>query len=303
MDSAETWYGKISNLRVDRARGEPAPHKPLLLMAVFDMMETGQLTGQSLELTPDLAFRFSVYGSVVAHRRSQAIFVGFPFYHLGNDGFWKVLDEQRQPTSDRKRAHYAVIDPSFLEVSKAPQFRKRAKYLLIAKYFRPEDRAALYSLCRLALPKEDEIAEQVDYRPLADARQKGREARFRVNVMYNYRFTCAMTRYRLTTISCGSIVDAAHIHEYSSSRNNDPRNGLALCKNAHWLFDNGLWTLDEDYRVVVAKGHFDEGCQDPGIKSLHDFHGSRIHLPAEQTNWPDLQYIEWHQKQRFKGTI
>src|SRR3954451_2239628 len=129
MDSAEVWYGKIANLRVDRARGEPAPHKPLLLMAVFDMMETGLRMEPILELTPELAFRFSVYGSVVAHRRSRALFVGFPFYHLSSDGFWVPLDEGKQPTTDRKRARYAVIDPTFLEVSGHPEFRKRARYL------------------------------------------------------------------------------------------------------------------------------------------------------------------------------
>ena len=76
-----------------------------------------------------------------------------------------------------------------------------------------------------------------------------------------YNYTCALTRYRLTTIAGGSIVDAAHIHQFSDSRNNDPRNGLALCKNAHWLFDNGLWTLTDDYKVIVAEGRFAEDAE------------------------------------------
>jgi putative restriction endonuclease len=67
-----------------------------------------------------------------------------------------------------------------------------------------------------------------------------REARFRRNVVAAYNYTCALTGYRLTTISAGCIVDAAHIHQFASSRNNDPRNGLALWKNAHWFFDTGL---------------------------------------------------------------
>jgi putative restriction endonuclease len=32
------------------------------------------------------------------------------------------------------------------------------------------------------------------------------------------------------------------------------RNGLALCKTAHWLFDRGLVTLDDDLKIVQAKG-------------------------------------------------
>ena len=57
--------------------------------------------------------------------------------------------------------------------------------------------------------------------------------------------------YRLVTIDSGSIVEAAHIHQFADSRNNHPRNGIALCKNAHWMFDEGLWSLDDDYRVLI----------------------------------------------------
>ena len=67
----------------------------------------------------------------------------------------------------------------------------------------------------------------------------------------------ALTGYRVTTISGGAIVDAAHIHQFSDSRNNDPRNGIAALGQeslTHWLFDAGLWTLDDDYRVLVALG-------------------------------------------------
>lgn len=57
--------------------------------------------------------------------------------------------------------------------------------------------------------------------------------------------------YRIITVDRGTIVDAAHIAPFRSSKNNDVRNGLSLCKNANWLFDVGLWSLDDDYRVIV----------------------------------------------------
>ena len=111
-----------------------------------------------------------------------------------------------------------------------------------------------------------------------------------------------MTRYRLTTLSSQCIVDAAHIHQFSRSRNDDPRNGLALSKNAHWMFDEGLWTLSEDYRVIAAKGHFEEEYV-TGTKGLIDYEGSKILLPGSESNWPDPRYIRWHQKNRFKGAV
>src|SRR5205823_6079551 len=147
-----------------------APHKPLLLLVFLDMVENKALSECTLELTPDLAFRFSVYGSVVAHRRSQALFVNFPFFHLQREGFWHALDERMEPASDRKRVRYANVDPEFCTLAKDPEFRERARYLVIAKYFRPEERAALYTLCNVAVPDEDEIAKQADYEPLIEAK-------------------------------------------------------------------------------------------------------------------------------------
>src|SRR6266404_5995910 len=63
-----------------------------------------------------------------------------------------------------------------------------------------------------------------------------------------------------------------------NSRNSNPRNGLALSKNALWLLDNGLWTLSDDYRVITAEGHFDEAGIDHRL--LREYHGQKILLPA-----------------------
>ena len=41
MKSADYWLGKLSNLSVDRASGDPAPHKPLLLLVVLELAQEG----------------------------------------------------------------------------------------------------------------------------------------------------------------------------------------------------------------------------------------------------------------------
>ena len=119
-----------------------------------------------------------------------------------------------------------------------------------------------------------------------EARLTGREARFRIRVVSAYNFTFALTGYRLTTVTAGSIVDAAHIHEFRDGRNNDPRNGIALSKNAHWTFDQGRWSISDDYRVIVAVGQFAEaGPNEDNLLASH--HGRRLHLPEDKTLWPD----------------
>ena len=236
MSEVEEWLGKICRLKVDRARPEPAPHKPLLLLVIFDILEAGELSDGMLELTPSLAFRFSVYGSVVAHRRTQQLRVLFPFFHLRSDGFWQVLDENRQPTSERSRARFAVIDPGFLAAASDPEFRLH-QIAADCEILPCRGPGRTLRALRHGVPADDEIAEQVRYEPIAEATRIGRDARFRIVVLSNYTFSVPLTGYRLTTISSGAIVDAAHIYDYSKSRNNDPRNGMALCRNAHWMFD------------------------------------------------------------------
>ena len=78
MSRADHWLSKFSKLRRDRARGDPAPHKPLLLLALSDLAEQGALPHGTLPLSPELAFRFYTYWTIVAGRRSQRPHVVIP---------------------------------------------------------------------------------------------------------------------------------------------------------------------------------------------------------------------------------
>jgi len=55
--------------------------------------------------------------------------------------------------------------------------------------------------------------------------------------------------------------------------------------------------LDDDYRVIVAHSAFDEAAHDQ--KSLRDFHGQPIALPADAKLWPDPQHLAWHRDYKF----
>lgn len=300
MATSQEWLSKLAKLKVDKARADPAPHKPLLVLVVFELAEQGLLPSDVLPLTPELAFRFCNYWTVVAQRRSQKPDIRYPFYHLSSDGVWSVLDEDGKPTKHRSLSRYAVMPSDFVAFANDPQSRDLARRILIAKYFRRNERLALYGLVGMPVPTDEQINRDVAYEGLEkEAQKQGREARFRLNVVAAYNYTCAFTSYRLTTINGASIVDAAHIHQFADSRNNDPRNGLALTKNAHWLFDNGLWSLTDDYRVLVAHGNFAEAG--PQQHLLAGYDGRQIHLPNDKSLWPSLLHIAWHRNKKFKG--
>jgi putative restriction endonuclease len=299
MAPSNDWLARMRKLRLHQGKDGPAPHKPLLLLALLDLTDEGLLPETTLPLAPELAFRFYSFWRIVAHRRTQRPDVRFPFHHLNSDGFWLPVGEGGSRSPDARLTKYAELDPGFRSEMSNPAWRVQARRLLIAKYFEPAERIALYTLVGLPIPTEDEIARDASFTSSNAARETGREARFRLTVVAAYNFTCALTGYRLTTVTAGSIVDAAHIHQFSDSRNNDPRNGLALCKNAHWLFDNGLWSLTDEYAVVVAANEFSESS--PDQKALAQYHGQTIRLPNDSTLWPKPDHVAWHRRNRFRG--
>ena len=288
------WLHKLATLRIDRARGNPAPHKPLLLLVILEMAEEGEITSRELLLSPDLAFRFSVFWSVVARRRRQPPEVRLPFHHLGSSGIWLPLTADGKPSPDKKLTTIIRLDPSFFECLADYKFRDRARRMLIETepYFHPEEKVALHSMLQMK-PAASEIREDKELYKVSV--QTGRDARFRIEVVVlAYKHTCALTGYRMTTLEMESIVDAAHIYQFHDSRNNDPRNGMALTKNAHWQFDRGLWSLNDDYRVLVNREKFIEDGV-PGQR-LTDFKGRKIFLPGDPKYWPEQTYLDWHRK-------
>jgi len=287
------WLHKLATLRIDRSHG-PAPHKPLLLLVIMEMVEKGEIASLEVARSPNLVFRFSVFWSVVANRRKQSPEVRLPFHYLGSSGMWQPLTADGKPSPDKKLTTMIRFDPSFFDCLTNQKFRDRAQRILIETepYFLPEERAALYSMLKIK-PTVPEIREYEElYRT---STQTGRDARFRIEVVVlAYKHTCALTGYRLTTLEMESIVDAAHIHAFSDSRSNDPRNGLALSKNAHWQFDRGLWSVNDDYRVLINTEKFIEDGV-PGQR-LADFEGRRIFLPSDPKYWPEYTYLDWHRR-------
>ena len=129
--------------------------------------------------------------------------------------------------------------------------------------------------------------------------ETGRDARFRIQVVTGYIYTCALTGYTLTAAKTGAtLVEAAHIADFATSRNNDPKNGLALTPDSHWSFDEGLWTIDKSLRIVVASQMFSDWSPE-GI-SLRSYHGRSLYFHAHAKLRPHELFLEKH-RSRFVG--
>ena len=110
---------------------------------------------------------------------------------------------------------------------------------------------------------------------------------FRDFIMVRYDNLCAITGMVIRYESYMNL-EAAHIKPKSHGGLFLPNNGMALCRDLHWAFDKGFFTLDDDLKVVVH----------PKIESeyLNSFNGKQIRIPSNQFFVPDLDNVRYHRE-------
>lgn len=122
-----------------------------------------------------------------------------------------------------------------------------------------------------------------------------REEAFRRVVLDAYDSTCAATEMKFAS---GQTVeaDAAHIISRGKGGSDDPRNGVALCKSVHWAFDQGIFTISDQYEVLI---HPKAKDADTKNFALIEKDRSRILLPKDAAFYPHQDALAWHRKECF----
>jgi hypothetical protein len=146
---------------------------------------------------------------------------------------------------------------------------------------------------------EDWTATVQEDRAIYRVNRQKREAAFRDIVLSNYKFTCAVTGQRFRH---GQTIEAeaAHIIGKDVLGTDDPRNGLALSRTAHWAFDRGLFTISNQYELIV---HKKAKAADHALFPILEAAGKPILLPSEPLFHPHPEALEWHRKERFGGFL
>lgn len=278
------WLGKLTRLNPASGRGQcrgKAPHKPLLLLCLVDMAEAGELTGRTFTRTASLVLRFKEYGALVSERWPTRLDLRMPFFYLRNQGFWHGFTLEMLPAQSPETCFVCELNEEFFDLLADADFRLKARLLLVSRYFEPRERVALLGSlglsadCRVRSAELEREGQRLNEEGEEAARRKGRSARFAVQVVSRYKFTCALTGLSCLTTDGAAIVDAAHIESWADNQNDDLQNGLALCKNAHWMFDEGLWSsvgeecgMQNEWKVVGSALGRGNGYAVPGFRCL-----------------------------------
>jgi hypothetical protein len=116
-----------------------------------------------------------------------------------------------------------------------------------------------------------------------------RSEAFRVGVRKIYDHKCTVCGVEAYGPDDGSaVVDAAHIYPKSEGGADDLRNGLCLCKQHHWAFDEGWFTVADDHTVRVHP-NLPDGSDYDFIRE-HD--GDTLHLPDDERFHPHPLFLE-----------
>ena len=301
-------------LRVDRAHGV-APNKPVLLLAIVELIEQGHIRENKILPSPDLFEIFMKYWSIVTDRKPN---LALPFFHLKRDGFWhlhanagyetalKVTTQLKTVSRLREIVGSASFEDELFLLLTNPHDREVIRQTLIDTYF-VDFKADIESLITKGQQIDayrQALLQQVkqtfsSLQPLAptEAENPIRTAGFRQAIMRIYDYTCAVCQLYVLTLDGESVTEAAHIIPFSESHNNDVRNGISLCQLHHWSFDKGLISVDSNYKVIVSELMLERG---PTEWLLTTLRGKSIWLPENEEYYPAQDALTWHRERVFR---
>jgi putative restriction endonuclease len=316
---------KFLKLRRDSKREiGKAPHKPILLLAILEMVRTGELQSN----------RVVYNGDVVGHFRNQWMrYVtsghwpnsALPFFHMRSEGkpnhYWRLVFKPgmdipltssrsiRSPRALEESLEYAEIDLNLFHLMCDPVSNQFLRESLVEHYFPHAKSAGNIKYNIFDQIHEEIVAEQkVDYAQRMmnlehtlkpEEYQEEvimRSAVFRKDVLRFYNYTCTVSGLHITSIHGAQLVDACHIVPFSESRNDLISNGLCLSPNIHRAFDRHLVYIDDDFRFRIAS-NISEKESSHAIKPLE---GKMISLPEERKHWPAIENLRRHREQCFK---
>ena len=309
MNILNKYIQEFKSLRIDRAHGN-APHQPVLLLAVIELIEQGQIENNKIPPSPHLVEVFLKYWNSITYRKPN---IALPFFHLKSRSFWhhhpnpdyekalEVVTQIKTFSQLRKIISHASLDEELFTLLNQPLEREILRKTLIDKYLphRLNEIQRIISEEQQISGFSQELLNYVQHEfsieldePI-ESDKKIREPGFRRAIMRIYDYTCVVCKLQILTLNGESVTEAAHIIPFTNSNNDDVRNGISLCKLHHWAFDRFLFSVDESFSVTVSDLMTENG---PAEWKLASLNGKGILLPEQQELYPAKEAFAWHRE-------
>jgi putative restriction endonuclease len=306
----EKYTTKFTKLRVDKNPTRytlgKAPHKPILLLSLIILDKNNKIDLSNIETNIYLRETWSGLWELLEYNRVGPIHL--PLYHMRSDGFWNIeFREEVTPHQPKSLNQFNnmvksfSLEPDLIEFIKREDSRTQLiNSLLNGGYFSDGEIQNLREWIQIlddSFKYEEKITSLIrkeftmDYETSTEL-QPLRSSAFRRVVLTAYDETCSVCGMKIVTSSGISVIDAAHILPFSHFQNDDIRNGVALCKTHHWLFDKGLMSVAPHYRVIVSKT-IEKEIPD---KIVTNYSRNELILPNEPIKYPSQIAFDWHRE-------
>ena len=306
------YIDQLTAMGMNKRGGHVSPHKAVMLLSVIDLIASGDAPDNRFRLSPELLEHFRRYFDAVKTDTDSCTPIN-PFFYMRSEPFWnhrategnEVICAALNSPGGRKKLgdiiDYAFLDDGLFALLQDGTKRAEMREAVIARYFpdqykelmqiaQEEDEAGIYATAMKDLVN-GKVAE------VPEVAYSARDLAFARVVKRAYHYQCAACGLRILYDGI-SLVDAAHIIPFSESHDDDPRNGMALCKNHHWAMDQELIFPCSDNLWHVRK---DIDDRIDAQRSLIDLDGKTI-LPPEQKQYaPKLDALLWREHRLMAG--
>ncbi|WP_298767489.1 HNH endonuclease [uncultured Polaribacter sp.] len=298
-----------------------APHKPILLLAIIQQIDKGNINSNRIFITPELLLSFNNFWNLLVDSKHITNFA-LPFFHMRSEPFWYLVT---QPSMKLKITKSKSIK-SFKSLKETIAFAEIDKDLflllsesvnrlffvenLLNNYF-PNTKSN-FSFNNINV-EEEKIEyqilneEKIEYQNSLDELRATldedkfeeelfiRGGLFKKTIPKIYNYSCCISQMKIESSTNAQMIDACHIVPFSISNDDTIPNGISLSPNLHRAFDRGLITINKDYVVRISP----VVNENNSVFSLSQFNGKRIILP-EKTSWfPSVESLQWHNKEIF----
>lgn len=309
--------GNVLSLKRGATKYGPAPHKPILLLAVIEAFEKGEIIHNWIEPSGELLIYFrNIWDQLVTTGHTPNF--SLPFFHLKNERgkIWELITfpGRKLPVTNSNsiKSYRALVDcVAAAKLSEElykdlmnPIQRELLRQTILSTYF-PEAKDSLNSDF---VPITDTIQKEILYDPTLNyvrrvrqiLTEKPKEVKeeelvlrssiFRKAVKQIYNQQCAITGLKIDFSSTMSMVDACHIVPFAETHDDTITNGIALSPTIHRAFDRGMLAISDDYTILIHKNVRDYSP----VNGLSQFQHKEIYLPKDEQFYPSLSRLQEH---------
>jgi putative restriction endonuclease len=309
----------FSKLRRDSKNGG-APHKPILLISIIELVSKREINNNRIEITPELVLEFKNNWSKLVISKNHANFA-LPFFHMKSEPFWKLVTKTgmilpisssnsvKSFNSLKESIAFAEIDKELFLLMVDPISCAVLKENLLEKYFSETKNELqnksydLFNIIENQLVADNAFEYKLRIEELKNTLSKEsfeeevyvRSGVFKKEIPKIYNYHCAVSGMRIESTTNAQLVDACHIVPFSVSQNDTIPNGISLSPNLHRAFDRGLIAINDNYQLVVSTAI----KENDSPYSIKQFVGKQLLLPSKEIFYPSFENLNWHYKNTF----